>query len=54
MSACVYSPSQDDAKPSEDAHMQAIRNDLEAHYLDADAETTAKKAFGRRAKTRSS
>ena len=45
MSACVYSASQEDAKPSEDAHTRSIREDLEAHYLDRDAETAVKKAF---------
>ncbi|WP_062231817.1 type I restriction endonuclease subunit R [Aureimonas sp. N4] len=48
MSACVYSISQEDGKPSEDAHKQAIRTALKAHYLDAEAEKLAKKAFGRR------
>jgi len=47
MSACVYSASQEDGKPSEDEHIQSIRKDLEAHYLDRDAETTIKKAFGK-------
>lgn len=45
--SCVYSASQEDAKPSEDEHIQSIRQDLEAHYLDRDAETTIKKAFGK-------
>jgi type I restriction enzyme R subunit len=48
MSACVYSASQADAKPSEDVHIQAIRSDLQVHYLDQDAETTIKKAFGKK------
>ncbi len=48
MSACVYSINQEDSKPSEDAHKQAIRNELKAHYLDAEAEKLAKKAFGRK------
>ncbi|MCZ4072559.1 type I restriction endonuclease subunit R [Agrobacterium sp. LMR679] len=48
MSACVYSINQEDSKPSEDAHKQAIRKDLKAHYLDAEAEKLAKKAFGRK------
>ncbi|WP_159946336.1 type I restriction endonuclease subunit R [Rhizobium sp. 18065] len=47
MSACVYSINQEDSKPSEDAHKQAIRTELKAHYLDAEAEKLAKKAFGR-------
>lgn len=48
MSACVYSINQEDSKPSEDAHKQAIRKELKAHYLDAEAEKLAKKAFGRK------
>lgn len=48
MSACVYSINQEDSKPSEDAHKQAIRTALKAHYLDAEAEKLAKKAFGRK------
>jgi len=48
MSACVYSINQEDRKPSEDAHKQAIRTELKAHYLDAEAEKLAKKAFGRK------
>ncbi|ANM03192.1 type I site-specific deoxyribonuclease HsdR subunit protein [Rhizobium phaseoli] len=48
MSACVYSINQEDSKPSEDAHKQAIRTELKAHYLDAEAEKLAKKAFGRK------
>jgi type I restriction enzyme R subunit len=48
MSACVYSINQEDGKPSEDGHKQAIRTELKAHYLDAEAEKLAKKAFGRK------
>lgn len=48
MSACVYSINQEDSKPSEDAHKQAIRTELKAHYLDAEAEKLAKRAFGRK------
>ncbi|KDR91004.1 type I restriction endonuclease subunit R, partial [Agrobacterium tumefaciens] len=48
MLACVYSINQEDSKPSEDAHKQAIRTELKAHYLDAEAEKLAKKAFGRK------
>ncbi|TNM60553.1 type I restriction endonuclease subunit R [Aliirhizobium smilacinae] len=48
MSACVYSINQEDGKPSEDAHKQEIRTELKAHYLDAEAEKLAKKAFGRK------
>lgn len=48
MSACVYSASQEDAKPSEDVHIRGIRSDLQVHYLDQDAETAIKKAFGKK------
>lgn len=48
MSACVYSASQEDGKPSEDKHIQGVRDDLQAHYLDRDAETTVKAAFGKK------
>jgi type I restriction enzyme R subunit len=48
MSACVYSPSQEDAKPSEDEHIEALRQDLRAHYLDREAETAVKQAFGKK------
>ncbi|MEP9400150.1 type I restriction endonuclease subunit R [Mesorhizobium sp. KR2-14] len=48
MSACVYSASQEDAKPSEDEYIEALRQDLRAQYLDRDAETAAKQAFGKR------
>ncbi|OCI91446.1 restriction endonuclease subunit R [Agrobacterium sp. 13-626] len=47
MSAYVYSINQEDSKPSEDPHKQAIRTELKAHYLDAEAEKLTKKAFGR-------
>lgn len=46
MSACVYSSSQEDAKPSEDDRVVDLRKDLKAHYLDAPAEKAAKDAFG--------
>ncbi len=46
MSACVYSASQEDGKPSEDQYTDGIRADLRAHYLDHDAEVDAKKNFG--------
>lgn len=45
MIACVYSKSQEDNKPSEDPDVAAIRAELEAHYLDDDAEKEAKKRF---------
>lgn len=46
LSACVYSASQEDAKPSEDERTEDIRHALRTHYLDADAETAAKDRFG--------
>ena len=49
MIACVYSKSQEDNKPSEDAHVVALREELERHYLDDAAEKDIKKrvkAFG--------
>lgn len=45
MIACVYSKSQEDNKPSENADVMALRAQLEAHYLDEGAEKAAKKAF---------
>ncbi len=45
MIACVFSKSQEDNKPSEDAEVAALRHQLEAHYLDDGAEKEAKKAF---------
>jgi type I restriction enzyme R subunit len=48
ISACVYSESQEDGKPSEDGYIQSIRSDLKAHYLDQKAETTIKQAFGKK------
>ncbi len=48
MSACVYSASQEDAKPSEDEYIEALRQDLRAQYLDRDAETAVKQAFGKK------
>ena len=45
MSACVYSSNQEDGKPSEDAHVQALREDLRKYYLDDVAETETKKLF---------
>lgn len=47
-SACVYSKSQEDDKPSEGDHIAEVRKSLMAHYLDRDAETTAKQAFGKK------
>lgn len=45
MIACVYSRSQEDNKPSENADVAALRAELEAHYLDDAAEKAAKRAF---------
>jgi len=46
MSACVYSASQEDGKPSEDPYIDAIRADLRTHYLDHEAEKRVKADFG--------
>lgn len=48
MSACVYSASQEDGKPSEDSYIQSIRDDLQAQYLDQQAETVIKQNFGKK------
>lgn len=48
LSACIYSASQEDGKPSEDTYTQAIRDDLKAYFLDDAAEVAVKKAFGRK------
>ena len=45
MIACVFSKSQEDDKPSEDPDVEVVRAELRAHYLDADGEKAAKKAF---------
>lgn len=45
MIACVYSKSQEDNKPSEHAHIAAVRAELELHYLDDAAEKEVKKRF---------
>lgn len=45
MIACVYSRSQEDDKPSEDAHVGGVREDLVEFYLDDEAEKAVKKAF---------
>lgn len=45
MIACVYSKSQEDNKPSEKPEVAALRAELEAHYLDGDAEKDVKKRF---------
>lgn len=48
VSACVYSKSQEDDKPSEDAYRDAIRADLRRWYVDKDAEHDIKRAFNKR------
>lgn len=48
MSACVFSQSQEDGKPSEDPYIQSLRDDLQRWYLDRDAETAVKAAFGKK------
>ena len=45
MIACVFSKSQEDNKPSENPDVQALRDGLEAFYLDAEGEKDAKKRF---------
>jgi len=45
MIACVFSKSQEDNKPSENPEVQALRDGLEAFYLDAEGEKEAKKRF---------
>ncbi|MBF0383036.1 MAG: HsdR family type I site-specific deoxyribonuclease [Magnetococcales bacterium] len=47
-SACVYSASQEDEKPSEDPHVAKIRHLLNKNYLDREAETAIKKQFGKK------
>lgn len=47
-SACVYSRSQEDDKPSEDDHVADLRKGLMAHYLDREAEKLVKQAFGKK------
>ncbi|HAI29616.1 MAG TPA: restriction endonuclease subunit R [Thalassospira sp.] len=47
-SACVYSRSQEDDKPSEDDHIADLRKGLMAHYLDREAEKSVKQAFGKK------
>ncbi|WP_298097286.1 type I restriction endonuclease subunit R [Brevundimonas sp.] len=45
MIACVFSKSQEDGKPSEDAYVSGVREELESHYVDDTAEKAIKKAF---------
>lgn len=45
MIGCIYSKSQEDNKPSEIAEVAALREGLEKHYLDAEAEKEAKRNF---------
>jgi type I restriction enzyme R subunit len=47
-SACVYSATQTDGHISEDSYIQSVRNDLQAHYLDQQAETAIKQSFGKK------
>ena len=47
-SACVYSQSQEDDKPSEDPYKNAVRGDLVKWYVDRDTERDIKKAFTKR------
>lgn len=44
-SKCVYSGNQEDAKPSENAKKDALRQDLKEFYLDSAGEKVAKKEF---------
>ena len=48
MSACVYSASQEDAKPSEDKKTDRLRKLLTKYYLDYKAEVDAKQNFNQR------
>ena len=48
VSACVYSKSQEDDKPSEDPYKNAVRDDLVRWYLDKDAEREIKRSFNLR------
>jgi len=45
MSACVYSSSQEDDKPSEDAYLSDVRHDLQKHKLDKQEEKEIIKNF---------
>ncbi len=45
MIACVFSQSQEDGKPSEDEHVAGVREELQAHFVDAADEKLIKKAF---------
>jgi type I restriction enzyme R subunit len=46
-SQCVYSPHQEDQKPSEDARKDRLRKGLVEYYLDDAGEKAAKLAFGK-------
>ncbi len=48
VSACVFSKSQEDDKPSEDPYKNAMRSDLVRWYVDRDAERDLKRAFNKR------
>lgn len=45
MIACIFSKSQEDNKPSENPDVAAVRVELEAHYVDDDAEKAIKRRF---------
>lgn len=45
MSACVYSSSQEDDKPSEDAYLNDVRGELQKHKLDKQTEKEVIKNF---------
>lgn len=48
MSACVYSSSQEDDKPSEDAYLNDVRQELQKHKLDKLEEKEVIKNFGKK------
>lgn len=48
MTACVFSKSQEDDKPTEDIYDASIRKDLQRWYLDRDDEKDIKRAFSKR------
>ncbi len=47
MSACVYSSSQEDDKPSEDAYLTEVREELQKNKADKQAEKDIKARFGK-------
>lgn len=48
MSACVYSASQEDDKPSEDVYLSDVRQDLQKYKLDKQQEKDIIKNFGKK------